>query len=278
MDFCRIFDRIGFKRPQDITKETLFQLHFKLCTSISWENLQVFDDEEKLSIEPHILMDKLRLRGGLCVEMNMLYHYILTELGFNSKIFTAKNINTQGRKLQENSKESIERALTHIFLLVTIPGEESVWFCDIGASSYTPCYPMLLKEGETCQGYGGYDLRLHCIEWEGERAWSFNVLDKSKNDGWFVFGILYTSREAPYSQIIQITDYVGVPGQTSPYPGLQRLVTLALADKSRITLLEISSGQFSFFKKDSLGVTISKKLLSSDEIRDVLRTDFKFIK
>lgn len=89
--------RINYFGATDVSSNVLGDLHEAHLFAVPFENLDIhfngiFDlDHERL-------YDKVvvRKRGGFCYELNLLFHLLLTEIGFKSQILNARVYNAEG--------------------------------------------------------------------------------------------------------------------------------------------------------------------------------------
>jgi arylamine N-acetyltransferase len=71
--------------PRDL--ELLTRVHIHQISAVPYENLKLhYDTVYQVSIDPHVVYTKImagRGRGGYCMEVSVLFKYILEALGFN---------------------------------------------------------------------------------------------------------------------------------------------------------------------------------------------------
>lgn len=111
-------------------------MHRKHAFSIPFENLSPFTGEPVL-LEHERLFEKLVLqrRGGYCFELNGLYAWLLSQLGYDFQVFLGR--------VQTQSPEP--GPLTHQFAIVRLGGRE--WLCDVGFGGRGIRAPMPLEIG-----------------------------------------------------------------------------------------------------------------------------------
>ncbi|ORY49011.1 cysteine proteinase [Rhizoclosmatium globosum] len=142
------------------TVETLFQIHRCLITSIPYENLSVYFPpawyvpgqvvaadglpEPPIRVDIDSVFNKLveQKRGGFCLELNTLYSWILTTLGYSVTTHLCKMV--MGITEQDPAAHDIAK---HIILLVTVPGTLERYCCDIGLSDLTALNPLGFYQG-----------------------------------------------------------------------------------------------------------------------------------
>src|SRR5690554_3265002 len=84
-------DRIGYTGPLDGSAETLAQLQWCHLHTVPYENLDILDGVP-LSLDIEHLIEKIivRRRGGFCFELNVLFGWLLRELGYPVTDFVAR--------------------------------------------------------------------------------------------------------------------------------------------------------------------------------------------
>lgn len=140
IDLQAYFRRIDFHGQTPPTLATLDALCAAHVKAIPFENLDVLlgrgvdlSDEavDKKIIQGH--------RGGYCFEQNPLFHRVLTALGFDAKLVSARV------RLQRPRDFTPPR--THVFNIVTIEGERFI--ADVGVGGLSPTSAFRLDhEGE----------------------------------------------------------------------------------------------------------------------------------
>lgn len=97
MDKIKYLERIGYKGSINPTDEVLRDLHQKHVHHVPFENLDVHNkrifDLDITNIYQKVVNDR---RGGFCYELNLLFNWLLTELGFSSRIIASRIFNEQG--------------------------------------------------------------------------------------------------------------------------------------------------------------------------------------
>ena len=97
MNKQKYLERIAYPNIIDITDDILTSLHKKHIFQVPFENLdiyykRVFDLEIKRIYEK-IIIDR---RGGFCYELNLLFNWLLREIGFSSRIIASRIFDEQG--------------------------------------------------------------------------------------------------------------------------------------------------------------------------------------
>jgi N-hydroxyarylamine O-acetyltransferase len=114
-------DRIGYKGKREASLAVLQSLHAQHIFSIPFENLDIHYGKQ-ITLEVPSIYKKVveKKRGGFCYELNLLFHGLLRELGFESIIIAARIFDSQG---------VIGPAFDHMCLLVKL---EQLWLVDVG--------------------------------------------------------------------------------------------------------------------------------------------------
>jgi len=97
MDTARYLARIKYFHSKEINAEYLSGLHQQHLFHIPFENLDIIYGK-RFSLDLEQVYEKIVLnrRGGFCYELNYLFHWLLTELGFTPRMISARVINDAG--------------------------------------------------------------------------------------------------------------------------------------------------------------------------------------
>jgi N-hydroxyarylamine O-acetyltransferase len=138
VDLDAYFSRIGYSGPRDATLATLARLHELHPAAIPFENLAAFVNEVP-ALDAASLQAKLVRggRGGWCFEQNLLFHDVLTALGFEVKRLAAR--------VRWNVPPNVVTARSHCLMQVTIGGERYV--ADVGFGGLVLTAPLRLAPG-----------------------------------------------------------------------------------------------------------------------------------
>ncbi|MFN7993229.1 MAG: arylamine N-acetyltransferase [Bryobacteraceae bacterium] len=120
MNVAAYLDRIAYTGPLDPILATLRSLHLAHLYTVPFENLDIHLGRP-LSLAPPALFDKIvaRRRGGFCYELNGLFAWLLSELGFRVTLLSAEVAGTHG----------FSPAFDHLALRVDL---EEPWLVDVG--------------------------------------------------------------------------------------------------------------------------------------------------
>lgn len=129
--------RIGYDGPLDGSVETLAKLQEKHLHAVPYENLDILN-QIPLSLEISDLFDKIviRGRGGYCFELNMLFGWLLREIGYTVTDYFA-------RFWRDEPNPPPKRR--HQVLRVDVKGTS--YLCDVGVGLVIPRRPIEMKEG-----------------------------------------------------------------------------------------------------------------------------------
>ena len=138
IELDRYFARIGYDGPAQPTLRTLERLHALHVERIAFENLSPFLGEP-VRLDPASLQDKLleRGRGGYCFEHNLLFSYVLLELGFELRRLAAR--------VRWNVAPGVVTPRSHMLLWLDIGGREHI--ADVGFGGLTLTAPLRLEAG-----------------------------------------------------------------------------------------------------------------------------------
>ncbi|MBD0256256.1 MAG: arylamine N-acetyltransferase [Cytophagales bacterium] len=121
MNVQAYLDRIGYKGKREASLAVLRSLHAQHIFSVPFENLDIHYRQE-ITLEVTRIYKKVveKKRGGFCYELNLLFHGLLREVGFESRIIAARIFDGEG---------VIGPAFDHMCLLVEL---EQLWLADVG--------------------------------------------------------------------------------------------------------------------------------------------------
>ncbi|HJR81069.1 MAG TPA: arylamine N-acetyltransferase [Anaerolineales bacterium] len=130
--------------------QTLRGLHLAHMFHVPFENLDI-RLKRSIRLTEGALWDKIivQKRGGFCYELNGLFSWLLTQLGFDVTYLNARVYNRQGQ---------LGIDFDHLALLVQIPQQDRRWLADVGfGDSFNE--PLDFEEqGEQVQGLRSYRL------------------------------------------------------------------------------------------------------------------------
>ncbi|HTV91579.1 MAG TPA: arylamine N-acetyltransferase [Verrucomicrobiae bacterium] len=149
----RYLRRIKYGGPLSATRQTLHNLHRAHLLAIPFENIDVQLGEVP-SLEPDRIFEKLvvRERGGWCFEQNLLFAWILKEIGLRVDLIGAT----------VNRSRYVEGApINHLALLVHL---DEPYLADVGFGNGF-LTPTPLREGSFNDGRFDFKLTCHGNFW-----------------------------------------------------------------------------------------------------------------
>jgi len=97
MNIKSYFNRISYHGTAEVTEDVLFNLHRQHVYHVPFENLDVYF-KRKFDLRLENIYRKVvdNNRGGFCYELNLLFHWLLQQLGFESRIIAARIFDEHG--------------------------------------------------------------------------------------------------------------------------------------------------------------------------------------
>lgn len=127
-------DRIQYRGDLQINRHTLFTLQRQHLLCVPFENLDIHY-HKPINLDLEAIFSKVvdHRRGGFCYELNGLFYALLTEIGFDVKMISA-------RVHKKNGSYSPE--FDHLALLVKV--DEDTYLVDVGFGRFC-LEPLLLR-------------------------------------------------------------------------------------------------------------------------------------
>lgn len=108
MEIDTYLQRIGLNHAKEANLETLSELQMQHMLHVPFENLDVMGQIPiPLDVESFYNKIVLDRRGGFCYEMNGLFHWLLTSLGFDSHFVSGTIQRADGTWAREGSHATI---------------------------------------------------------------------------------------------------------------------------------------------------------------------------
>ncbi|KAG7482981.1 arylamine N-acetyltransferase, pineal gland isozyme NAT-10-like [Solea senegalensis] len=148
MDLEGYFARIGFIGSyEELDLATLKQIHKQHVMSIPFENLSIHSGERNI-IDLEVIYNKIVVsnRGGYCLENNLLFGWVLREMGYNTTTLSSRVFNSALNDF--NVRES------HLINKIVIDGKSYIADVSFGVSSQI-LEPLELISGEEQHGPTG---------------------------------------------------------------------------------------------------------------------------
>ncbi|AYQ32925.1 arylamine N-acetyltransferase [Runella sp. SP2] len=97
MNLKKYLERIKYTDRLEITDEVLFKLHQQHVHQVPFENVDIYL-KRHFSLELEKVFQKIvsHKRGGFCYELNLLFNWLLNEVGFSSRIIASRIYNENG--------------------------------------------------------------------------------------------------------------------------------------------------------------------------------------
>lgn len=150
LHYEQYLERLGFGSRPLPTLENLHLLQGRHTARFPFQTLTTVM-RQPVSLDWHDMETKVILtgQGGYCYELNMLFHGLLTLLGYDAVILSGHVIHNPGYARRTSR--------THILVKVTIDNEDFI--CDVGHGSYTPTVPLRLAvRDEQLTPHGRYSI------------------------------------------------------------------------------------------------------------------------
>ncbi|KAM4602385.1 arylamine N-acetyltransferase, pineal gland isozyme NAT-10-like [Polymixia lowei] len=164
MNLGEYFKRIGFHGPYEKPDlATLKSIHKQHVMTIPFENLSIHCGE-KITMDLEVIFNKIvrSNRGGWCCENNLLFSWVLKELGYNPK--------TLGSRVFNSITNDFNATDTHLINEVVIDGKAYIADVSFGVSCQIWEPLELISGKDQPQGAGVFRLI------EQEEVW---VLEKT---------------------------------------------------------------------------------------------------
>ncbi|MFA5803094.1 MAG: arylamine N-acetyltransferase [Melioribacteraceae bacterium] len=167
MELEQYLKRIGVADIKPPSLDFLTELQNSHMLSIPFEDLDI-PDRDKIVLDLERIYQKIILiiRGGFCYELNGLFHWLLTSLGFKVDMLSARVFN--------HERKDLGPEFDHITLLVHL---DKKYLVDVGFGD-SFCKPIEMPSGE-CEDISGH-YRVYNMDNN-----NFEVRRKGAN-GWFL--------------------------------------------------------------------------------------------
>jgi len=164
MDIQRYLQRLQLDISPRNDFATLLELHRAQAFNIPFENFNV-RLKHPIPLDEQSLFEKLILnnRGGYCYELNILFSFLLKEMGFEVTLLIGRPLYGYNNAI---------RPKTHMVLKVKTEGKD--YLCDLGFGGYGLIEPMELTYQQESEQFGdtfklvphaeGYELKVKLVE------------------------------------------------------------------------------------------------------------------
>lgn len=176
--------RIGVEEKPPCNIEGLAQVQAAHLENVPFENLEIMESAQAISLDEASLFDKIvtRRRGGICYELNFLYARALEALGFTVHLMGSQ-VNPTGGDFD------------HVFIMVEDPqGSDTLWLTDVGFA-YNFAVPLRFVLDEV-QNDGRCSYRIEAYESdETTRYRLMRLHDEADDEQMFTFANVYRDEE-----------------------------------------------------------------------------------
>ncbi len=147
MDLKFYLNKIGIEASKEPTAEFLDELQIRHLQTIPFEDLDI-PNRARINLDLNRIYNKIipTKRGGFCYELNGLFHWLLTNLGYKVDMLSARVFN--------QTKKEYGPEFDHLTLLVHLDKD---YLVDVGfGDSFRK--PIPLPDGETEDVSGEYKI------------------------------------------------------------------------------------------------------------------------
>ena len=238
-------DRIGYVGPVDRSLESLLALHRAHVLSVPFENLDIHLGRF-IPVDVGHAFEKIvgDHRGGYCYELNPLFHALLTRLGYDTKMISARIL---------LGDRGDGHPFDHVTTIVHLDDD---WLVDVGFGRQPPPMPVVLdNENEASDENGTFKIRFRDDEF---------VVMGSTDDGNYeeMYGFGLTPRILP--EFEERSEWI----QTSSESIFTKApICTLLTENGRLTISGLN-----FIKSESGKVEVSE--VTTEERDELLRSVF----
>ncbi|KAM4836673.1 arylamine N-acetyltransferase 2-like [Thomomys bottae] len=128
MDIERYFQRVGYKNARNkLDLETLTEILQHQIRTIPFENLNIHCGES-MELDLEVTFDQLvrKNRGGWCLQVNHLFYWALTTMGFKTTMLGGYVYNTTAKRYSTG--------MIHLLVQVTLSGKNYIVDASFGRS------------------------------------------------------------------------------------------------------------------------------------------------
>merc|ERR1712048_421935 len=246
---------LGFKGFKEPTLENLINIHQLHLYKVTFENVSCMVGEE-IQLNIDWLFDKVvnRSRGGFCFELNGLFHWLLSSLGYQVRMVSAA--------VAAPTPTGFSFPLDHMLNVVTLGDSE--FLCDVGFGKHTFITPMPIKVGVHRSGSG-----LHRLV--GEEDGGVVLQKLAKGGKWHNTCKINLDSERKYEDFLEQCRYHQF--DESAYMAGNNIACKFFPNGEVRTMLGRSFRRYSSVTET--GETVeTKDDLSDEEVNEILKKEF----
>lgn len=267
MDLHDCLKRINFHQSIDVLDLGLLKdLCMSFVSTVPYETLDIFGGPRHTLDLPVIYENIVhRKRGGFCVELNGLFHWILEKIGYKTTMYMAYGISSDG---------SLDGG-SHMILRVDL--DDKPVLVDVGWGGTSFVYPLKFDvDIEQSQPNGTYriscDSNIHMIQKKKQRSISLNEtihgIDMRVKDAWSTFYAFKTEPKT-FEDFQHACEYA----QDSHPFCTQNCLAILQNEYRRIFLIGQVLIEKTYVDFDTVKVT-REELLGDDELKKILEEVF----
>ncbi len=174
--WTELLNRINFEGVPSPDLASLFRLHEFHVRSVPFENIDV-QQKVPIRLELGHLYEKVAInkRGGFCYELNYLFFELLSEIGFNVNMISARVFDSDPGP-----------EFDHLALLVVLA--DHLWLCDVGFGDLFVKPVMVIPDKVQSDGRNHFKLEEIEESWllwmssdgiEFEKKYQFSAISRS---------------------------------------------------------------------------------------------------
>jgi N-hydroxyarylamine O-acetyltransferase len=213
VDIVKYLERINYNDVIGVGDDVLAKLHKKHVYQIPFENLDVhYERAFDLNIEKVYRKVISNVRGGFCYELNLLFNWLLNEIGFSSRIIASRIFNEDG---------TLGPACDHMSVYVKTKKE---FLVDVGYGDLFVT-PIEIKRGVQFDGRNYFQIE----KWD-QRGY---LISMSMN------GLDYSKRYTFSLDLVKVEDFAAIclDKQTNPNSYfVKNLICTKPTDTGRVTI------------------------------------------
>lgn len=265
MDVQKYLTHIGCSGPCPPTLDTLRYVHLNHLLTVPFENLTIHIGD-RVRLELPLLYEKVvsMRRGGFCFEINGLFSWLLSQLGFDVTILSGQ--------VRNRFTGAYGPPCDHFIMMVKLDGHR--WLCDVGFGSGFQLPLSLETDSPQVQSHGVYRLRSQgnfiFLEMNSETEVPVGA------EGNYCWKELYKFTLEPRERddFKAMCDY----HQTSPSSlFVCKSLCSLLLPTGRITIMGRKLTVTTLASKDQQHATKTTEELSDEEITEILREKFGIV-